>query len=104
MKKLRRYLVNSATNLTMIQIVRGQDYSALITLGDTLYEEYEMTVDICQVGDEFAHVTTVIENNEISPEVADIVSFAEPISNSDFAFNFKGFTLKNSKKSKDFCN
>ena len=84
----------------MIQIVRGQGYSALITLGDTLYEEYEMIVDMCQVGDEFAHVTTVIENNEISPEVADIVSNVQSPSSADFAFNFKGFTLKGSKKSK----
>ena len=87
----------------MIQIVRGQDYSALITLGDTLYEEYEMNVDICQIGDDLAHVTTVIENNKVSPEVADIVSINEPLSNSEFAFDFKGFTLKGSKKSKEYC-
>ena len=80
--------------------MRGQDYSALITLGDTLYEEYEMNVDICQIGDEFAHVTTIIENNEISPEVEDIVTNVEFPSSSDIAFDFKGFTLKGSKKSK----
>ena len=85
----------------MIQIVRGQHYSAIITLGDILYEEYEMIVDICQVGDEFAHVTTVIENNEISSNVEGVVTSAESVSNSDFEFDFKGFTLKGSKKSKN---
>ena len=84
-------------NLYYSKVIRGRSYQAVLSLGDRLYEQLELTVSYC----DFIEGTIserVIEDNQVTFSMRNIAQVTEDYLSSvntsltNFAFNFNGFS------------
>ena len=77
-KQIKIYDLSTGTEATSVscfntfntkwfcQITRGNAYQAIVSLGDSLYDGFEMSVDSCVVVDQKGRKQEVLKNNQIA--------------------------------------
>ena len=78
-----------------LQITRGNAYQAVVSLGDYLYDGFEMSVDSCVFVDQKGRTQPIIKDNQIADGLEGHVALPEelvmPESAELMAFDFYGF-------------